>query len=236
MSYTGFIKSLSDTTWAYTKIYDKNLGPVLYNNYSEKFELRQGDCSILDDWDDCAMDRERAEIRQLPPYEQLGVPVWYSWHIFFPKDWQNTPDISVTLGQFHQWQESHPALMFLSYQGGYAAKLENAKDVPRKYKFSDRRFMLIDEKNLRGKWHKIIVYAKWSQGEDGLIKIWTNDQLKVNLAGPNVLYNSPLYFKYGIYRAGVSKMQERPTSIIYYNSVRKGSTRFDVDPSLNKQF
>jgi hypothetical protein len=236
MNYTGFMRSLSETEWAHKTITDPKQGPLLYNNYSERFELRQGDCSSVDGWSDCKNDRERAELRQLPPYERLGVPTWYSWHIYFPNDWQDTPELSVTLGQFHQWQQQKPALMFVKYQGGYAVRLENSRFSKRKHAFPDRRFMLVDEKNLRGKWHKILVYAKWSRFEDGMLKIWANDQLKTNMAGPNVLYDSEIYFKYGIYRAFVSRMSDRPTGIVYYNSVRKGATRFDVDPSLNKNF
>jgi hypothetical protein len=59
--------------------------------------------------------------------------------------------------------------------------------------------------------------------------VWVNGQLKADIKGPNTINTTPVYFKYGIYRSFVSRVQNRPTQVLYFDEVRKGPTRESVD-------
>ena len=62
--------------------------------------------------------------------------------------------------------------------------------------------------------------------------------MEVNRAGALTLYSKPIYFRYGIYRHSLSNyktmnnVDNLPTQIVYYDEVRKGKSRADVDIRL----
>jgi hypothetical protein len=172
------------------------------------------------------MDRERVEMSELKPYTPLGQPTWYSWSVWFDRDWQDISPVTTTIGQFHQRDVSTPAVLFIQRDGRYFLRLESTKDL---YPGNNVRTLgRIEE--LRGRWVTIVVYANWSTGADGELKVWFNNQLRLDLKGPNTTNTTPVYFKYGIYRSFVSRTPVRPTQVVYIDEVRKGPTRESVDP------
>lgn len=223
--YTGFQRSLNDRPWGINPV-DQWKGPVFAGKYSERFELRQGDCSSQPGWDDCAMDRERAEMSELKPYTQLGVPTWYSWAVWFDNSWQDISPVTTTIGQFHQRDQSVPAILFVQRDNRYMVRLESAKAL---YPTDNVRTLATLEE-LKARWNIVVVYARWSTGPDGELKIWFNGKLRLDLKGPNTVNTTPVYFKYGIYRSFVSRNPVRPPHIVYIDEVRKGPTRESVDP------
>lgn len=223
--YTGFQRSLNDKTWGVNRV-DQWNGPVFAGRFSERFELRQGDCGEQPGWSDCAMDRERVEMSELKPYTALGQPTWYSWSVWFDRDWPDISPVTTTVGQFHQRDVSVPAVLFIQKDGRYYLRLESTKDL---YPNDNVRTLgRIEE--LRGRWSTIVVYAKWSTGADGELKVWFNNRLRLDLKGPNTTNTTPVFFKYGIYRSFVSRVPVRPKQIVYIDEVRKGPTRESVDP------
>ena len=203
---------------------------MLFRSISQRFEVRQGDCGSQPGWSDCEMDRERAEMSELKPYTLLGVPTWYSWSVYFDKNWPDISPVTTTVGQFHQRDQSVPAVLFVQKDNRYMIRLESAKDL-----YPDKNIVtLLTGDELRGRWHTIVVFAKWSTGSDGILQVWINGKQKLNLLGPNTVNNTPVYFKYGIYRSFVSRVQNRPTHILYIDEVRKGSMREAVDPLMGK--
>lgn len=226
--YTGFQRSLNDRPYGIVTV-DKVKGhPVFAGNKSERFEVRQGDCGRQPNWDDCAMDRERAEMSELRPYTQLGVPTWYSFAVYFDPSWPDITPVTTTVGQFHQRDVSSPAILFVQRSGEYRMRIESAKEL---YKNRDH-YTLVDANNLRGKWHYIVVFARWSTGNDGILQVWVNGVQKIDLRGPNTVNTTPVYFKYGIYRSFVSRVANRPPHVLYVDEVRKGPSRETVDLSL----
>ncbi len=223
--YAGFQRSLNDKPWGITASERSKNQPVYAGKLSERFELRQGDCGEQPGWSDCALDRERVEMSELKPYTQLGQPTWYSWAVLFDQNWPDISPVTTTVGQFHQRDVGNPAILFIQRNGIYAMRIESAKEL---YQGRDL-YPLVDNKNLRGKWHTVLVYAKWSTGPDGELKVWVNNVLKADIKGPNTSNTTPVYFKYGIYRSYISRMQNRPTHILYIDEVRKGPTRASVD-------
>lgn len=227
--YTGFQRSLNDKPWGYNKV-NQWEGPVDRGNLSERFELRQGDCGEQPGWSDCAMDRERTELSELKPYTPLNQPTWYAWSIWFDRTWQDISPVTTTVGQFHQRDSSVPAVLFIQKDGRYYLRLESAKNL---YP-NNVRTLLVDSE-LRGRWHRIVVFANWSTGDDGILQVWINGKQRLNLSGANTTNTTPVYFKYGIYRSFVSRVPNRPTQIVYIDEVAKGPTRESVDFILNKR-
>ena len=223
--YTGFQRSLNDKPWGITTSERAKKDPVYAGKIAERFELRQGDCGSQPGWSDCSSDRERVEMSELKPYTQLGVPTWYSWAVLFDKNWPDISPVTTTVGQFHQRDVSAPAILFIQRNGIYGMRIESAKAA---YQNNDW-YPLVEAKDLRGKWHTVLVYAKWSTGPDGELKVWVNNVMKVDIKGPNTANTTPVYFKYGIYRSFVSRVPNRPTHILYIDEVRKGPTRESVD-------
>jgi hypothetical protein len=227
--YTGFQRSLNDKPWGINSVTRDN-GKVFRGERSERFEVRQGDCGAQPNWSDCNTDRERAEMSELRPYTELGAPTWYSWSVYFDETWPDISPVTTTVGQFHQRDKSSPAILFVQRNNKYMMRIESAKQL---YPNNDI-FILLDSNELRGKWHTVVVFAKWSTEQDGELRVWINGQLKVNVRGPNTVNTTPVYFKYGIYRSFVSRVPNRPAHILYIDEVRKGPTRESVDPFLNR--
>lgn len=227
--YTGFQRSLNDKPWGVAKI-DRSKGPVLAGQYSERFELRQGDCGSQPGWSDCTTDRERTEMSELQPYTKLGVPTWYSWSFYLDPAWPDISPVTTTIGQFHQRDQSTPAVLFVQRNGIYMMRIESAKAL-----YPGRDIInLLEPGELRGRWHTVVVYALWSTGNDGKLQVWINGRRAANISGPNTLNTTPIFFKYGIYRSFVSRQQVRPPHIAYIDEVRKGPTRESVDPTLGR--
>jgi hypothetical protein len=180
----------------------------------ERFELRPGDCTSVPPYNDCSLGAERAERAQARrPNEPVSGSEWYRWNIFFPEDFVNTYPAKTRHGQFvdHGSQDSAWALEI----GSTGVLWLGAQFVEESLYFS-----LIDENELRGKWHQIIVHAVWSSNE-GEIEVWTNGQKKASYRGPTCV-RCRVFFSYGVHRIGVSAFQKKflgsalPVQIVFY--------------------
>lgn len=223
----GFQRSLNDRAWALTQV--DGLHPVRAGRVSQRFELRQGDCGSQPGWSDCVQDRERIEQSQQKPYIEQGIMAWYSWSLYLDPHWPDITPVTTTLGQFHHRDSPTPAILFVQRNGAYWLRIESARSL---YQGMDL-YKLADLAQMRGRWLDIVVEARFSQGRDGVIRVWANGQLRAEILGPNTLGNTPLYFKYGIYRSFVSRVPNRPAHIAYWDEVRQGTTRHAVDPRSN---
>lgn len=228
--YTGFQRSLNDKPYGIVMTDRAKGHPAFAGNKAERFEVRQGDCAAQPGWDDCAMDRERAEMSELKPYTPLGQPTWYSFAVYFDPTWTDISPVTTTVGQFHQRDVGNPAILFIQKDGAYKLRIESAKEL---YKNRDH-YTLVDGANLKGKWHYVVVFANWSTGPDGVLQVWVNGKQKVDVKGPNTINTTPVYFKYGIYRSYVSRVPTRPAHVVYVDEVRKGPKRESVDLTFKK--
>jgi hypothetical protein len=101
--------------------------------------------------------------------------------------------------------------------------------------FTSAYYKLIDEKDLRGIWHAIKMYIKWSKNDDGIMKIWVNDELKFDYKGKNC-HKKTVYFKYGVYRSFMSRyknkygVDEVPAQIVYYANVKRTKSEEKLNP------
>ena len=209
---SGFIRFAGDSEWGHSVVADPTgLAPA---EMVERFELRTGDCTSVPPYNDCSLGAERAERAQARrPNESVSGSEWYRWNIFFPEDFVNTYPAKTRHGQFvdHGSQDSAWALEI----GSTGVLWLGAQFVEESLYFS-----LIDENELRGKWHQIIVHAVWSSNE-GEIDVWTNGQKKVSYKGPTCI-RCRIFFSYGVHRINVSNFQKKfpgsalPVQVVFY--------------------
>lgn len=218
------MRSLSTTAHGYTVIPD--ITGTAPSQTIERFEVRPGDCGRNSGWNDCEKDRERSELSERRKATGAGTERWYGWYIYFPEDFRNVFPTKVSLGQFHQYR-SRVIWMFQNHDGGY--HLDNhVSGRGKKYR------KLIDDRELRGKWHRVEVHVRWSvRADDGFMKVWINGQQKVDYVG-QTMTASVVYFKYGLYRSFVSRYRKRfggvevPAQTVYYASVKAGHSRQSI--------
>ena len=167
------------------QIVDKrNNNPVRSGEKSLRFEIRGGDCYASKNWNDCEKKRERHELDGVKKLFKKGE-WWYAWSIFFPKDFIEVAPVRVYMGQFHSkdkkyGDERNPPWMFFNTSreniGGYW--INNMVRVPAGYSTQ-----LLTREEAYGKWNDILINVKWTNKEDGFMKIWVNDKIKL-VSGP----------------------------------------------------
>lgn len=190
----------------------------------EIFEVRPGDCSAHKTWDDCAQDRERSELSGSKD-NFIGDAYWYGWSLYFPQDYPNIYPAKTALGQFHQ-KNAHPIWMFQNSSGGY--HLDQKIHGP-----TVKYYPLLSEEELRGKWHKIEVYARWAKDDSGFFKVWVNGVQKVDYAG-QTMSAEHVYFKYGVYRSFISRYKSQfgvdalPSQKVFYANVKRAKYRHEL--------
>ena len=227
----GF-RSLNNTSHGYKVIADPTGSAPTPN--VEKFEVRHGDCGVIDSWSDCATDRERSEIHTgSDNYE--GSEYWYGWSLYLPSDFPDLYPVNQTLGQFHQEGNPLGCSSFLFEKSWHGLII-------------DRQFLcrardeveILSNKELFGNWNKFEVHAKWSNKDDGYFDIYVNGELKYNWKG-RTMNGTVVYMKYGIYRSFLSRYcrvhdcsdnKIVPTQIALYANVKRAKTREGLAPTL----
>ena len=198
---------------------EKDGYPVRSGEQSIRFEVRDGDCGQDEDegWSDCKGDRERHELSANQKGDTMSKgEYWFSWSLFFPKDHQNLWPLSNNYGQFHQ-KDGAPVFMFKELRSGYSV-VRTIGDVD----YDERR--LIRNDDLKGKWHDILINAKWSKKDDGFFKVWVNDKLKYDYKGPTKT-KKYVYEKFGIYSTGITRyINHKNLDVIEKCFEEKGNT------------
>lgn len=200
---------------------------------AERFVLRPGDCPASTG--DCRADRERVEFFDSRSRIRSGDEVWYAWSLLVPADFPRPArgGPPYTLGQVHQYGTSGPEVLFIYQADGYLLKMTDPTrpdDDPMRPLPDFRLVDLATPGQMAGRWTRVMMQAKWSRGGDGLIRVWINGRPAWRYDGPTTNANEPLYFKYGIYRAFVSRCGGPcPEATVYYRDVRQGRSREEVE-------
>ncbi|MCW4630717.1 MULTISPECIES: polysaccharide lyase [Marinomonas] len=224
-----FMRSLNNTSYGYQVIEDVTRTAIINSaptKLIEKFEVHPGDCYWNKGWNDCEQDRERSELSEQKKTTPAGSDAWYGWSIYFPEDFPNVYPTKTALGQFHQ-ANSHPIWMFQNGRGGYHLD-DHISGTKKNYE-------LINEADLRGRWHKIEVHARWEKDDSGVFQVWVNGEQKVDYQGPTMDADI-VYFKYGVYRSFLSRYKQArqlnavPPQIVYYSNVKRGKNRASLQP------
>jgi hypothetical protein len=202
---SGFKILTKSLTGKYYKDYgmqivnEKDGHPVRSGKKSIRFEVRDGDCGQDEQggWSDCKGDRERHELSSNQKGDTMSKgEYWFSWSLYFPEEHQNLWPLSNNYGQFHQ-KGGPPVFMFKELRGGYSV-VRTIGDVD----YHEKR--LIDNDDMKGKWHDILINVKWSKKDDGFFKLWVNDKLKYDYKGPTKT-EKYVYTKFGIYSTGITR-------------------------------
>jgi len=224
-TFGEFRRSLNNTSYGYQVIGDPTGTAPLKE--VEVFEVRPGDSGKDQYYDDSKNDRERSELSEVTKDQFPGNEFWYGFYLFFPENYPNVYPAKVSLGQFHQ-KDTNPAWMFENEDGGYWLFEQIKGKIGHKYK-------LLDDIDLRGKWHKIEMHIKWSKKKDGFFDLWVDQEQKVQYAG-QTMSGRRVYFKYGIYRSYISRYIKKfgtksiPPQIVYYCCIKRGNSRIDIQP------
>ena len=92
---------------------------------------------------------------------------------------------------------------------------------------------VIDENNLKGKWHKVEFNVRYSKKDDGFFKVYINGELKVNRTGFQTSKHSHVEIKYGSYShpeyggANYPEGYQFPSHTIYFAG-------FSIEKDRNK--
>ena len=234
---SGVQRSLSETTWGYQHVEDPH--PVFLGKMSQRFEVRPGDCSSDTGWSDCETDRERSEVTAESAKFYPGSDKWVSFMLYLPKDFKTSPFVNANLGQIHMKGgfsgsaggfKSFPPLLQLNARGNsYTACFHvlsgDEGDINDKY--HNKKITSIA--NMKGRWSRVTLYFS-AQSKQPAVDIYFNGKNVAHFE--QSLPKDPRYYylKYGIYRSFVSHHGgPMPTQVAYYDEVKVGASREEVE-------
>ena len=214
-------------------------------NQYQRFELRDGDCFNLGNWDDCANDRQRVEFTAepfLPPKGKQCV----AFSIMLDKSFKTMDSSPTALAQMHQkggptgfmegFKSNPGVLMFHAQEGYYDFDWLYLHGSRTDIKQTDLKFRLLSLDDMKDKWTDISFCLDFANNN---MSLWINGKKKFNINQPPTGLHMPesIFFKYGIYQSFVTKYKKHnrntPTQIVYYDEIRRGSSLEEVDFNIN---
>ena len=218
--------------------------PARSGIHSQRFQVAAGDCSGDPNWDDCATDRERMEA-VVDRHLQLGDDAWIAWSIYLPDDFPDITPTQTSLGQIGQiggprgtdrgMPSVPPLLQFTAEDTTYNCVWHQLSGSRTAVRVSDQRLVLTTLAEMRGHWTDLLLHISLSKAH-GHAEIWVNGEQRAAITDQLITMDVDSWvFKYGIYRSFVSRYQHKygssvPTQIAYFDEVRIGSSRDQVDP------
>jgi len=196
--------------------------PTRHGNESLRFEVRKGD--VWKSWSSRTSHRAEISTKALG---RRNTNNCYGFSILLPKEFP-IEKTRLVLAQWLSRAAPHPSLairfrdgrLYITVQTDLSIKGSNARTGAPYAIFSTNDFKL-------DVWHDFIVEVYWSASNSGRVRIWWNGRQVANYSGPNMYrLETPTTFKYGIYRDDSER-----TFIAYFNEVRTGVSRSEVDPS-----
>ena len=143
----------------------------------------------------------------------------------------NVEPARVEIGKFNQYNKKHKEIAF--------QRIWTFQNSPNGYYMNE--YKLVDERELRGRWHRIEVQARWAKNTTGFFRVWVNGVRKVNYRGNTIDNRSEIqnnvYFLYGIERSGLSRYKNRyntkvvPAQKVYFANVKRGRSRSALRPN-----
>jgi len=216
-------------------------------NQYQRFELREGDCYNLGNWDDCANDRQRVEFTAnpfLPPKGNQCI----AFSIMLDKSFETIEPSPTALGQIHQrggpttfaggFKSNPGILMFHAEEGYYDFDWLYLHGPRNDITQLDLKFRLLPLDEMKGKWNDISFCLDFAKSN---MSLWVNGKRKFNINQPPHGLHLPesIFFKYGIYQSFTTWYKEEhnkdktPTQIVYYDEIRRGSSIEEVDFNIN---
>ena len=228
----------------------QNPWALRYNNsltedYTLRFEIRQGDCGE----GDCDRTSKkfigRTEVGFFDPpgsdtiKGHLGE-YWYQWSIYI--DSESDAPVSwgdfITIGQFKMWLEHEKLTRHLLTNENIDEFNETCPELS--FSFDWRKsgieigrtgvidcigssHVIIPKKEAQGNWHNFLLNINWTDQDDGKIKLWLNEKLIYEHNGKTITKivknkNNRLMgpaFKFGTYSQG-----ENGNQIVFYRNFK----------------
>ena len=231
--------------YAFTIVNKSDGHPVRLGDESIRFELRRGDCGVnAGGYNDCTIWDEStghtSERHELGSQQKLKGVTWHTYSLFLTKDFpiEGHGYEHISLGQFHGYPNNNPSFKWDVDEGTYQLRRRTGchlKEFIKKFGGKDgfkcslsmpenNRQNVISAKDLRGKWHDIVINIKWSRKQDGYFKQWINGKLVYHYLGNTSKPKGSINrFKFGIYRGASNKTPEVSTQIAYYDELRYAS-------------
>lgn len=216
---------------------------------SQRFEVRAGDCfQDGSELSDCNIDRERAELSVKDERYRMypGSAHWIAWSIFIPNNYKASDRVTTTIGQIHQhggmdstaggFRSRPPIIQFDSIGGVFGTTFHQLSGtIENGFDWGDFT-PLTSMAKLQGKWTDFVVYFDSSK-TSGIMKIYMNGRLVQTIDKPITVEPREYYFfKYGVYRSFISRNKgPMPTQVVFYDELRIGKTREEVDPAINQK-
>lgn len=215
-------RSLSYTNYGFEK--EKDI--VKAGKFSQRFELRPGDCASTKGWSDCYTDRSRTEVSVEKTISVDSIN-FIRFYLYLPLDFQTSNAVKTTLGQLHQrggptgTAGGHPAafpLLQFDARGNMYSMCWHANVTS---KNTCKTYNISHMDDLKGRWTEILIELNTSP-TNGYAKVFVNEQLKVDINEPLFVYiPKEFYFKYGIYNSFISRNKEpMPTQVAYFDEVQ----------------
>ena len=178
-------------------------------------------------------DRVRSELGGYKSRFGAGE-VWLSFSLFLPNNYQTISPTVTSFYQVYSGSGNGPNLKIEDYWGDLTYKRFN------NYK-SISVHKLIEVKDMKGKWTDFIINASFTKNKKkGFIKIWVNENLKVDIKADQTAAGSTgkgHYIKAGLYQTGITRYlkvigedpnwqkgqdpDKFPTQIIYMDNIFK---------------
>ena len=196
-----------------------------YGWKSERFIVSPGDCFGYD----CTRSPvyERKEFGEDDSgLSKEGDDVWYGWSFYVPLESHQS---WAFFGQIMEPPENaggqhEPLWMFFKRQGQPFCMVFDFNRNVNPWECSGYNIRLLEDTEFAGRWHDVVLHIRFS-GSNGLTEVWVNGELKGRYDGYTLIPGKKgAVMKYGIYRIANSN-----TTIAYYDEMRKGKTREEVD-------
>ncbi|MFC1976328.1 heparin lyase I family protein [Chloroflexota bacterium] len=189
---------------------------------SLRFEVRPGDCSANEGFDDCPNDRSRHEIN-----ERFGTfngeMAIYEANLYIPNQPNFKPrgNNAMFLNQLNTAdmdQEYFGTLVFLRVDNNQNLLLQTHKG------FSwDSDKQVVVASNIFERWINLRYEVYASPDSTGYFRVYIDDQLVLSESRPTILSgNGHLYFRVGIYNSSVSQADEAfENQVIFVDQMKK---------------
>ena len=204
----GFGNEVAIANYLKHEVKNANYSIIKDPTGSSPFELvenispRKGDCGnykskvkIGTGTTDCNSNRLRLEVASSGDIRigKKAKEIWVSYYFYVP----DTPDnfteklLQPYITQFYGFNKKGG-----QDSGGYGPQISASISHGKLYVAGA---YVIDENNLKGKWHKVEFNVKYSKDYDGFIKVYINDELKIERTGFKTSNHDYVEFKYGTY-------------------------------------
>lgn len=153
--------------------------------------------------DDCDSDRERAQLLQNKPDNREGEAYRYSVSFFLPTDFVDVSPTNLMLWEVKPRGNGKPSISFGIINGNLQFDLSNPM-VTQANKMKPEKPLIMKRLGAipRGRWTEIVIEAKWSGVEDGILRVYHNGRSVIDHRGPNIDSNSKSQqLMYGLYRS-----------------------------------